>query len=93
MVAVSILQILNPLRTGRLVMFGLTIISDWHDFELIPFAIIGIFGGLFGALFIKWNIKMASLRKTTSLKNHPIVEIFLLCLLTSLISYGNDLMR
>jgi len=36
------------------VLFAVTYDTDWHGFELIFFILLGISGGLYGALFIKW---------------------------------------
>ena len=44
MVAVSVMQIMNPLRTGKLVMFSVPFSAEWHNFEVLPFIVIGIFG-------------------------------------------------
>ena len=53
MVAAVTLQAFNPFRTGKLVLYQVTYHSGWHDFELVPFAFLGILGGLYGGLFIK----------------------------------------
>lgn len=37
-------QVMNPFRTGKLVLFQVTYDRDWHFFEIIFFVIIGIFG-------------------------------------------------
>ena len=48
-------------------MFFINYNDPWYFFELIPFVLIGIFGGLWGALFIKANIYWCRIRKTTVL--------------------------
>src|SRR2546429_3828802 len=42
MVAAVTLQAFNPFRTGQLVLYQVTYHSGWHDFELVPFAFLGI---------------------------------------------------
>jgi chloride channel 3/4/5 len=37
-------QLVNPFRTGKLVLFQVTYDRDWHFFEIIFFVILGIFG-------------------------------------------------
>lgn len=38
------LQVMNPFRTGKLVLFQVTYNRSWHFFEIIFFVILGIFG-------------------------------------------------
>ena len=49
------------------VMFYIEYNDPWYLFELIPFVGIGIFGGLWGALFIKANIYWCKIRRNSSL--------------------------
>ena len=49
------------------VMFYINYNDPWYLFELIPFVLIAIFGGLWGALFIRANIFWCKIRRTTSL--------------------------
>jgi chloride channel 3/4/5 len=44
MTAAVMLQALDPFRTGQLVLYQVKYTSGWHGFELIPFAILGVFG-------------------------------------------------
>ena len=44
MVAAVTLQAFNPFRTGKLVLYQVTYTTGWHDFEIIPFALLGIIG-------------------------------------------------
>ena len=39
-----VLQVMNPFKTGKLVLFQVTYDRDWHFFEIMFFVIIGIFG-------------------------------------------------
>ena len=38
------LQVMNPFRTGKLVLFQVTYSRSWHFFEIFFFIILGIFG-------------------------------------------------
>jgi chloride channel 3/4/5 len=44
MTAAVALQAFDPFRSGKLVLYQVTYSTGWHDFELIPFAMLGIFG-------------------------------------------------
>lgn len=84
------LKFLNPYGTGNTVLFELKYVSDWNAVELIFFIIIGISGGIFGGLFVRfvgwWPKKFRELKM---IKNHPIVEVFFISLLTGLITFWN----
>ncbi|RKP37067.1 chloride channel [Dimargaris cristalligena] len=82
----------NPFRTGKLVMFQAYYDKDWHFFEVIFFIIIGIFGALYGALVIKFNIKVAAFRKRY-LKPYAMTEVSVLALSTAIICYLNIFLR
>ncbi|KAI9826388.1 MAG: hypothetical protein M1832_000305 [Thelocarpon impressellum] len=93
MVAAVTLQAFNPFRTGKLVLYQVTYSSGWHGFEMVPFLILGITGGLYGGLFIRLNMKIAEWRKSTWLSKSPVVEVVLVALITALINYPNVFMR
>ncbi|CUM56859.1 unnamed protein product [Debaryomyces tyrocola] len=84
------LKFLNPYGTGNTVLFELKYTSDWNAVELIFFIIIGISGGIFGAFFVRfvgwWPKKFRQLKM---IKNHPIIEVFLISLLTGLVTFWN----
>lgn len=42
--ATMTLSVLNPFRTGKLVLFQVSYDRDWHFFEIGGFVLIGIFG-------------------------------------------------
>ena len=95
MVAAFILQAFNPFRTGKLVLYQVTYHSGWHAFELIPFAFIGILGGLYGGLFIKLNVRIAKWRSSSSypLKGRPVLEVALVTILTAIVSFPITFLR
>ncbi|KAI5362223.1 putative CBS domain, chloride channel, voltage gated, chloride channel, core [Septoria linicola] len=95
MVAAVTLQAFDPFRTGQLVLYQVTYHSGWHAFELLPFAVIGIIGGLYGALFIKLNMRIATWRASKSNPFHtkPVVEVLAVALITALISFPVTFLR
>ncbi|KAI1746928.1 voltage gated chloride channel [Xylaria castorea] len=92
LVATAVLAAMNPFRTGQLVMFQVKYDRSWHLFETIPYIFIGIFGGLYGAFVIKWNLQVQSFRKKY-LKDWPILEATILAAGTAIICYPNALLR
>lgn len=92
LVATAVLSAMNPFRTGQLVMFQVKYDRDWHFFEIIFYIIIGIFGGLYGAFVIKWNLRAQSFRKKY-LSKYAIMEATLLAAGTALIAYPNAFLR
>lgn len=92
LVATAVLAGMNPFRTGQLVMFTVRYDRDWHYFEVIFYILIGIFGGLYGAFVMKWNLRVQAFRKRY-LSKFPILEACLLALGTALICYPNMFLR
>ncbi|KAM5463689.1 glycerol ethanol, ferric requiring protein [Microsporum ferrugineum] len=92
LVATGVLAIINPFRTGQLVMFQVQYDRSWHSFEIIFFIILGIFGGLYGAFIMKWNLRAQAFRKKY-LSKHPIIEATTLAGLTALVCYPNMFLR
>ncbi|KAH0556389.1 hypothetical protein GP486_005691 [Trichoglossum hirsutum] len=93
MVAAVTLQAMNPFRTGNLVLYQVTYSSGWHGFEIAPFALLGVIGGLYGGFFIKLNMRIAAWRKDSAIKDYPIWEVIVLALVTALINFPNVFMR
>ncbi|KAG2180237.1 hypothetical protein INT43_004026 [Umbelopsis isabellina] len=92
LIATMVLQAMNPFRTGKLVMFQVTYDREWHFFEYFFAVIIGIFGGLYGAFVIKYNMKVVEYRKKY-LKDYAIAEAAVLALVTAIIAYPNVFLR
>lgn len=95
MVAAVTLQAFDPFRTGQLVLYQVSYHSGWHAFELLPFAVIGIIGGLYGALFIKLNMRVAAWRasKSNPFLTRPVLEVIVVALVTALISFPITFLR
>lgn len=84
------LKFLNPYGTGKIVLFEVRYLSDWEMFELFIFIFLGILGGALGALFIKASSLWArSFRRIPAIKRWPMLEVFLVALITGLTSFWN----
>jgi chloride channel 3/4/5 len=73
-------------------MFQVHYNMDWHFFEIFFYAIVGCFGGLYGAFVIKWNLRAQSFRKTY-LGKYAVLEVAVLAAATGLIGYFNAFIR
>lgn len=95
LIAITTLQIWNPFGTGQIVMFEVKYSSDWIWSEITWFIILGIFGGLYGIIISKWNIKYVSFRQKylSNFKYSGVLEVFWLCLVSSIVGYWNIFMR
>ncbi|KAI4845305.1 CLC voltage-gated chloride channel [Aureobasidium sp. EXF-8845] len=86
------LEAMNPFRTGQLVMFTVSYDRQWHFFEIFFYIILGIFGGLYGAFVIKWNLRVQAFRKRY-LGQYPILEATILATATAIVCYPNKFLR
>lgn len=92
LIAVATLYAFNPFRTGQLVLFEVTYDSSWHSFELPFYAILGVFGGLYGIIVSRLNKRVAGFRKKY-LAQSPIKEVLILAVFTASFSYFNSFLR
>lgn len=84
------LKFLNPYGTGKIVLFEVRYLSDWQMFELLIFIFLGVLGGAAGALFIKATALWGRyFRRIPAIKRSPLLEVFLVSLLTGLVSFWN----
>lgn len=95
MIAAVTLQAVNPFRTGKIVLYQVSYSRGWHRFEIIPFIILGIVGGLYGAFLIRVNLKVARWRRTRPVSSpaQPIFEVAVVALLTAFNNFPNVFMR
>ncbi|KAI1355546.1 chloride channel [Xylaria sp. FL0043] len=93
MTAAGILQALDPFRSGKLVLYQVKFSTGWHGFEIIPFALLGILGGVYGGLFIKANMRVAQWKKSTTWLPGPLAQVAIVAFVTALINYPNFYMR
>lgn len=92
LVATAVLAAMNPFRTGQLVMFQVHYDRSWHFFEVVFYIIIGIFGGLYGAFVMRWNLRAQAFRKKY-LTKYAVLEATLLATGTAIICYSNMFLR
>ncbi|KAH6607836.1 voltage-gated chloride channel [Trichoderma cornu-damae] len=92
LVATAVLSTMNPFRTGQLVMFQVKYDRDWHFFEVVFYVIIGVFGGLYGAFVMKWNLRAQAFRKRY-LTKYAVLEATLLAAGTAVVAYPNAFLR
>ncbi|KAL1964987.1 hypothetical protein VTN77DRAFT_6187 [Rasamsonia byssochlamydoides] len=84
------LKFLNPYGTGKIVLFEVRYLTDWEIFEMIVFILLGVLGGVAGALFIKAaGLWARSFRRIPIIKRWPMLEVVLVALVTGLVSYWN----
>ncbi|KJZ68487.1 hypothetical protein HIM_12122 [Hirsutella minnesotensis 3608] len=93
-IAAISLKFLNPYGTHKIVMFEVRYANDWEFFELLGFMLVGVLGGAIGALFIKAHKHWAqSFRRIAIIKTYPIFEVFLVAVITGLMSYWTAMTR
>ncbi|KAH9839164.1 Cl-channel protein [Rhodofomes roseus] len=92
LMATVTLSAMNPYRSGKLVLFQVTYDRDWHFFEIIFFVILGIFGGLYGAFVVKFNLQVAAFRRK-HLSSFPVSEAVILATITAMVGYFNRFVR
>lgn len=94
MIAAVTLRFLNPFGTGKVVLFQVTYDKDWHAYELIFFILLGVLGGVYGAYFSKLNYRWSrDVRGRTWLKMHPVAEVVLVTLVTTVLCFLNPYAR
>jgi chloride channel 3/4/5 len=88
------LKFLNPYGTNKIVLFEVRYFQDWKLFEMVAFVLVGVIGGALGALFIKaTRIWAQTFRRIPVFKKYPIVEVWLVALVTGLVSFWNRYTR
>ncbi|KAL1305871.1 hypothetical protein AAFC00_004021 [Neodothiora populina] len=88
------LKFLNPYGTNKIVLFEVRYLTDWRSFEMVIFILLGVLGGLLGALFIKASrIWARTFRRIPMIKGHPLFEVCLVAFITGLVSYWNKYTR
>ena len=88
------LKILNPYGTNRTVLFEVRYTADWKIFEILIFILLGIAGGIIGALFVKMSrLWEKSFRRIPTIRRKPLLETALVGVLTGLLSFWNRYTR
>lgn len=92
--AAMVLKAFNPTGTGKLVLFETHYGTTYTPIHYLVFVLLGIIGGLFGGFFCKANFLWSkSFRKYAIIKGHPVFEVFLVVIATSLLQYPNPMTR
>jgi chloride channel 3/4/5 len=92
-VAALVVQFLDPYGTGKLVLFQVRYSAAWRPLELLPFALLGVAGGLLGAFIIRMHVLIVSFRRQTRLRLYALHDLLFMAALTALCSYLNDYTR
>jgi chloride channel 3/4/5 len=72
------------------VLFEVRYLVDWKFFEMTAFVLLGVMGGVLGAMFIKAaRIWALTFRRIPMIRTYPVVEVLLVALLTGVVSYWN----
>lgn len=95
MIAAFTLKAFDPFRTGKTVQYQVRFHTGWHGFEIFPYVIIGILGGLYGGLLIKVNMKVAKLRQSPlyPLRGRPILEVAVVAAITAIVTFPITFLR
>lgn len=93
LVAAFTLRSINPFGNSRLVLFYVEYHTPWYMAELVPFILLGVFGGLWGTLFIRANIAWCRRRKTTQLGKYPVLEVIAVTGITAVLAFPNPYTR
>ncbi|KAF2762013.1 hypothetical protein EJ05DRAFT_507613 [Pseudovirgaria hyperparasitica] len=92
--AAMVLKALNPNGTGKLVLFETNYGTSYQPVHYLVFVALGIAGGVFGGVFCRMNFLWSRwFRSFPVIKNHPVFEVFLVVLTTTLLQYPNTLTR
>uniref|UniRef100_A0A674MPC6 Chloride channel protein n=1 Tax=Takifugu rubripes TaxID=31033 RepID=A0A674MPC6_TAKRU len=78
LVAAFVLRSINPFGNSRLVLFYVEYHTPWYLFELIPFILLGVFGGLWGS---------------TRFGKYPVLEVILVAAITAVVAFPNPYTR
>ncbi|KAG0444991.1 hypothetical protein HPB47_005966, partial [Ixodes persulcatus] len=93
LVAASVLRSINPFGNDHLVMFYVEYDFPWLFFELFPFVLLGVLGGVVATIFIKCNIRWCRYRKESRLGQYPIAEVLAVTVITAVVSFPNEYTR
>lgn len=91
--AAFVLRSFNPFGNDHLVMFYIEYHNPWYLIELAAFILLGVFGGIWGTIFIRANIKWCHFRKTSILGKYNITEVLAVTLITAVLAYPNKYTR
>ncbi|EKM50668.1 uncharacterized protein PHACADRAFT_264052 [Phanerochaete carnosa HHB-10118-sp] len=88
-IAAVTLQYMDPFGTSKLVLFEVsgTVSGTWRAFELIPWMLLAVVGGVVGSFLIRLNAAAAVYRRNSSIYDWPVLEVVSFAALTGAICY------
>ncbi|KAJ0335302.1 hypothetical protein COL922a_009428 [Colletotrichum nupharicola] len=94
LVAAIALKALNPTGGGKLVLFETNFGVDHEPVHYLVFVFLGVCGGVFGGVFGRANYFWSkTFRRCDIVKNHPVLELCGVVLITALLQFPNALTR
>lgn len=93
LVAVTVLRVWNPFGTGQIVMFSVRYERDWVWSEVLWFAVLGVFGGVYGVCVSRWNIKWVAFRRGWMPHGGGVREVAVLCTVSAVVGWWNTYLR
>ena len=94
LLAAMTLRQLDPTGSGSLVLFETRFNTEYQAYHYPVFILLGVAGGVFGGLFTRLNFAWSQwFRKYTIIKQHPVLEVLLVALVTAALQYPNMLTR
>lgn len=77
MAAAIVLSVLNTTNTKGLTLFSVEYDTACHPVEYLVFALLGVAGGLIGALFNAINVRWSAFRMKPGFRQsvHPVLEV------------------
>ena len=94
MIAAMTLKVLNPHKTGKLVLFETDYGTSYRPHHYLFFVLIGISGGLWGGTFTRANQIWARwFRNFHIIRHYPVFEAFLVIMITAGLQFPNPLTR
>ncbi|KAF2093067.1 hypothetical protein NA57DRAFT_49222 [Rhizodiscina lignyota] len=92
--AAMVLKALNPIGTGKLVLFETDYRTSYLPIHYLVFVLLGVAGGLFGGVFCRLNFMWSKwFRQFWFVKDYPVFEVFLVAAATALLQFPNPLTR
>eukprot|EP00754_Rhynchopus_humris_P021250 Rhum_TRINITY_DN14737_c15_g1::Rhum_TRINITY_DN14737_c15_g1_i1::g.113694::m.113694/K05012/CLCN3_4_5; chloride channel 3/4/5 len=92
-VAALVLKSIDPSNSGTLALFRLGYNHPWRWFELLPHCLLGGMGGVVGALFNALNVRWIRFKRTSEIKAHPVLEVFVVASVTALVNYRSPFLK
>ncbi|GJE98065.1 Cl-channel protein [Phanerochaete sordida] len=88
-IAAVSLQYIDPFGTSKLVLFEVSgaVGDTWRAFELIPWMLLAIVGGVVGTLLIRLNAAAAVYRRNSAIHDWPVLEVVSFAALTGAVCY------